>query len=207
MTLNHSGGLALQWFRDGLCEPQVEQAARDGSDAYDLMLSGADAGPSGLLVLPHFSGAGTPTFDTASRGAILGLTFATTRAHLALAIIEGLTYELRLNLDLLREGGVAIDVLRAIGGGARSVRWLQLKADVTGIPVVTPQVTEAAALGAALLAGAGAGLFASVPEAAQRFLRLTRTYTPDPARHADYTRQYELYREVYPAVSPITHKL
>jgi xylulokinase len=207
MTLNHSGGMALRWFRDGLCEPQVQRATALGLDAYDVLLDGASAGPTGLLVLPHFSGAGTPTFDTASRGAILGLTFATTRADIALAIIEGLTYELRLNLDLLREGGVAIDVLRAIGGGARSGRWLQLKADVTGIPVVTPQVTEAAALGAALLAGAGAGLFASVPEAAQRFLRLTRTYTPDPARHAEYTRQYELYREVYPAVSPITHQL
>jgi xylulokinase len=207
MTLNHSGGLALRWFRDAFCEPQVQRAAAEGLDAYDVILEGGADGPSGLLVLPHFSGAGTPTFDTASRGAILGLTFATTRADVARAIVEGLTYELRLNLDLLRAGGVAIDVLRAIGGGARSRPWLQLKADVTGIPVVTPQVTEAAALGAALLAGAGAGLFASVPDAAQRFLRLTRTYTPDPARHAAYTRQYELYREVYPAVAPITHQL
>jgi xylulokinase len=207
MTLNHSGGLALRWFRDALCEPQSQRAAAEGLDAYDVMLEGAADGPTSLLVLPHFSGAGTPTFDTASRGAILGLTFATTRADLALAIIEGLTYELRLNLDLLSEGGVVIDVLRAIGGGARSQRWLQLKADVTGIPVVTPQVTEAAALGAALLAGAGAGLYASVPEAAQRFLRLSRTYTPDPARHDAYTRQYELYRGVYAAVSPITHHL
>jgi xylulokinase len=207
MTLNHSGGLALRWFRDGFCEPQLSRADDGGGDAYDLILEGASAEPSGLLVLPHFAGAGTPTFDTASKGAILGLTFSTTRTDLAKAILEGLTYELRINLDVLREGGVAIDVLRAIGGGAKSALWLQLKADITGIPVITPRVTEAAAFGAALLAGTGAGLWASAAEGAERFLELTDTYEPDAARHAAYTEQYERYREVYPAVSPISHRL
>ncbi len=207
MTLNHSGGLALRWFRDGFCEPQSAQALASGADAYDVILADATADPTGLLVLPHFAGAGTPTFDTASRGAVLGLTFSTTRGDIAKAILEGLTYELRLNLDLLRDGGVAIDVLRAIGGGARSPLWLQLKADITGIPVITPRTTEAAAFGAALLAGAGAGLWASAAEGAERFLELTDTYQPDPARHEAYSRQYELYREVYPAVAPISHRL
>ena len=164
-------------------------------------------GPTGLLVLPHFAGSGTPTFDTASRAAVLGLTFATTRSDVARAILEGLTYELRLNLEVLRAGGVSIDVLRAIGGGARSPVWLQLKADVTGIPVVAPRVTEAAALGAAILAGSAAGCFASAEEAAERFLELTATYTPDAARHAAYSERFELYREVYPAVAPIAHRL
>ncbi len=207
MTLNHSGGLALRWFRDEFCEADMQRAAQDGVDAYDRMLPDTVAGPTGLLVVPHFSGSGTPTFDTASKAAILGLTFATTRRDIATAILEGLTYELRRNLDLLRASGVRIDVLRAIGGGARSRLWLQLKADITGIPVVTPRVTEAAALGAALLAGVGAGLFASAAEAGGRFLQLTETYTPEPARHAEYTRQYELYRQVYPAVAPISHQL
>jgi xylulokinase len=207
MTLNHSGGLSLRWFRDNFCEPQMLQSAQANADAYDLMLAGASADPSGLLVLSHFSGSGTPTFDTASKAAILGLTFAATRADLAKAILEGLTYELRLNLDLLRAGGVQIDVLRAIGGGAKSKLWLQLKADITGIPVVTPKITEAAGFGAALLAGVGAGVFPSAAEAAGRFLQLTDTYQPDPARQAAYARYYELYRQVYPAVAPITHQL
>ncbi len=207
MTLNHSGGLALRWFRDGFCEPQLARARDGGRDAYDLILEGAGPGPTGLLVLPHFAGAGTPTFDTASRGAILGLTFSTSRTDLAMAILEGLTFELRVNLDLLRDGGAAIDVLRAIGGGARSRRWLQLKADITGIPVITPRITEAAAFGAALLAGTGAGLWASAAVGAERFLELTDTYEPDTARHVAYTEVYQLYREVYPAVAPISHRL
>ncbi|RPJ27626.1 MAG: hypothetical protein EHM33_07335 [Chloroflexi bacterium] len=207
MTLNHSGGMSLRWFRDGFCEPQIYQSAQANTDAYDLMLAGVSADPTGLLVLPHFSGSGTPTFDTASKAAILGLTYATTRADIAKAILEGLTYELRLNLDLLKAGGVQIDVLRAIGGGAKSPLWLQLKADITGIPVVTPKITEAAGFGAALLAGVGAGIFPSAAEAADRFLQLTDEYQPDPARHAAYNHQFELYRQVYPAVAQITHLL
>jgi len=207
MTLNHSGGMSLRWFRDGFCEPQMIQSAQANTDAYDLMLAGSSADPTGLLVLPHFSGSGTPTFDTASKAAILGLTFATTRADIAKAILEGLTYELRLNLDLLKAGGVKIDVLRAIGGGAKSKLWLQLKADITGIPVVTPKITEAAGFGAALLAGVGGGVYPSAAEAANRFLELTDEYQPDPSRHAAYTRQFELYQQVYPAVAPITHLL
>ncbi|HKZ92421.1 MAG TPA: FGGY family carbohydrate kinase [Candidatus Limnocylindrales bacterium] len=207
MTLNHSGGLVLRWFRDGFCEPQLARSAETAQDAYDVILAGASPEPSGLLVLPHLSGAGTPSLDTASRGAILGLTFATSRSDIAKAIIEGLTYELRLNLDLLRSGGVRIDVLRAMGGGARSKLWLQLKADVTGITVVTPRITEAAAFGAAILAGVGAGVWPSAADAADRFLELTETFVPEPARHAEYTRLYELYREVYPAIAPISHRL
>ena len=207
MTLNHSGGLALRWFRDGFCEPQLALAAASEADAYDIILAGASAEPSDLLALPHFAGAGTPTFDTASKGALLGLTFATTRSDIAKAILEGLTFELRLNLDLLREGGVGIDVLRAIGGGARSRLWLQLKADITGIPVITPRITEAAAFGAALLAGAGAGLWTSAGQAAERFLDLTQRYEPDTARHRAYSERFELYRQLYTAVAPIAHRL
>ncbi len=207
MTLNHSGGMSLRWFRDGFCEPQMHESAQANIDAYDLMLAGASVNPTGLLVLPHFSGSGTPTFDTASKAAILGLTFATTRADLAKAILEGLTYELRLNLDLLKAGGVQIDVLRAIGGGAKSKLWLQLKADITGIPVVVPRITEAAGFGAALLAGVGAGLYASAGAAAEQFLQLTDEYLPDPQRQKLYEEQYRLYRQVYPAVSPITQRL
>jgi xylulokinase len=207
MTLNHSGGMSLRWFRDGFCEPQMIQSSQANTDAYDLMLADASGEPTRLLVLPHFSGKGTPAFDTDSKAVILGLTFANTRADIAKAILEGLTYELRLNLDLLKANGAKIDALRAIGGGAKSKLWLQLKADITGIPVVTQKITEAAGFGAALLAGTGAGLFSSAAEAANRFLELADEYQPDPARHAAYNRQFELYQQVYPAIKQITHQL
>jgi xylulokinase len=207
MALNHSGGLLLRWFRDTFCDEERRRAAAKGGDAYDLILRDIKLEPSSLLLLPHFSGSGTPWFDTASKGAILGLTFATDKTEVAKAILEGLTYELRVNLDLLKEGQVTIDELRAIGGGARSDRWLQLKADITGIPVVVPRITEAACWGAALLAGAGAGVYASAAQAAEEMVHLERRYEPDPTRAERYTERYGLYREVYPAVRHIQAKL
>jgi xylulokinase len=207
MTLNHSGGLLLRWFRDTLCQEEMRQAHASGRDPYDLILGGASAEPSALLLLPHFAGSGTPRFDTASKGAILGLTFGINKTDLAKAILEGLTFELRVNLDLLKEGQVAINELRAIGGGARSDLWLQLKADITGIPVLVPRITEAACWGAALLAGAGAGHFSSAAQAAQEMLQLERKLEPHPERMARYETRYALYREVYPAVTTIHHRL
>ncbi|PWH16848.1 MAG: hypothetical protein DDG58_09085 [Ardenticatenia bacterium] len=207
MVLNHSGGLVLRWYRDTFCEGEIQRAQVSGRSAYDLILANASPEPSQLLFLPHLSGSGTPWLDIASKGAVLGLTFGTTRRDVAKAILEGLTFELRINLDLLREGGVVIDELRAIGGGARSELWLQLKADILGVPVVRPAVTEAACLGAALLAGVGAGVYADAAQAVAQVLHLTRTYQPDPERAARYERLYALYRAVYPAVAPISHQL
>ena len=207
MTLNHSGGLVLRWFRDTLGREEMGQARASGQDAYELLLQGASPEPASLLLLPDFAGSGTPTFDTASKGAILGLTFGTTKTDLAKAILEGLTFELRLNLDLLREGGVRIDELRAIGGGARSELWLQLKADITGVPVVVPRITEAASWGAALLAGLGAGRFASATEAAEETVHLDRWFEPDAARAARYEERYALYREVYPRLKDLHHRM
>ncbi len=217
MTLNHSGGLILRWFRDRFGEEEMARARRfvtqaggqsaGGADAYDFLLQGASPEPTGLLLLPHFAGSGTPTFDTNSKGALLGLTFSTTKTEVAKAILEGLTFELRVNLDLLRDGGVAIDELRAIGGGARSDLWLQLKADITGIPVVVPQVTDASCWGAALLAGAGAGAFGDLKRVAEDTVQLARRFEPDPDRSARYAERYALYSELYPALGDLLHRM
>ena len=207
MTLNHSGGLVLRWFRDTLGREEMRQAHASGRDAYEILLQGASPEPTSLLLLPDFAGSGTPTFDTGSKGAILGLTFATEKADLTKAVLEGLTFELRLNMDLLKDGGVRVDELRAIGGGARSELWLQLKADITGIPVVVPRITEAASWGAALLAGVGCGYFSSATEAAEETVHLHRRFEPDPERVARYEERYSLYREVYPALKGIHHRM
>ncbi len=207
MTLNHSGGLLLRWFRDVFCAEEIALAQQTGGDAYDLVLQEACETPTSLLLLPHFAGSGTPTFDTQSRGAVLGLDFSTRKVDIAKAILEGLTFELRLNLDLLKAGGVHIDELRAIGGGARSPLWLQIKADITDIPVAVPQVTEAAGWGAALLAGLGAGVFVDVKTAVTQSVRFSHTYLPQSEQKQRYLEQYQLYRDVYPATQSIHHRL
>ena len=207
MTLNQSGGFMLRWFRDTFCEHEISQAAHSQRDAYDLILEGADTKPSPIMILPHFFGSGTPYFDTRSKGAIVGLTFGTTKQDLAKAIIEGLTLELRVNLDILKNGGITIDELRAIGGGAKSSLWLQLKADITGIPVAVPKVTEAAGMGAAVLGGVAAGVFANARDAIRQHLVIEKVYDPDPENQALFEKRYKTYQELYPAVKKINHQL
>jgi xylulokinase len=207
MTLNHSGGLLLRWFRDTLSERQMEQASKTGQDAYGLILEDAPSGPTDLMVLPHFAGSGTPWLDTSSRGAILGLSFATTRSSLAKAILEGLTFELKVNLDLLRDAGVIIKELHAVGGGARSGLWLQLKADICQIPLRVPQVTEAACLGAALLAGVAAGAYPDVPTAVARTVHFQERIEPHTDSAAVYTERYQLYQQLYPTLINLQRQL
>jgi xylulokinase len=207
MTLNHSGGLLLRWFRDTLGRWEVEQAREAGQDAYDVILSGAPEGPTSLLVLPHFAGSGTPWLDTSSKGAVLGLTFATGRAEIAKAILEGLCFELRANLELLRGAGIAIDCLHAVGGGARSPLWLQLKADICQVPLRVPQVTDAACLGAALLAGVGAGVYADLESAVARTVHLERQVAACRESLDAYETRYALYRQVYPALKSLHQQM
>ena len=206
MTLNHSGGLLLRWFRDEFCQPEIAQAIKSGEDAYDLILADVSEEPSPVMVLPHFSGSGTPMFDTDSKGAILGLTFNTTKQDLAKAILEGLTFELRLNLDLLKSGEIRIDELRAIGGGARSPLWLQLKADITGIPIVVPKVTEAAGLGAAILAGVGAGVYPNAHSAIEKILEFNKTHYPDIKQKQKYENRFEIYKDIYPTIKNLAYR-
>ena len=207
MTLNHSGGLLLRWFRDTLCRWEREWAEETDQDAYDVILSDVPEGPTGLLVLPHLAGSGTPWLDTESRGAILGLTFATTQGEIAKALLEGLCFELRTNLDLLRAAGAAIDELHAVGGGARSPLWLQLKADICGVPLRVPQVTDAACLGAALLAGVGVGAYPDLRSAVAQTVHLERRIEPLAESVVAYEARYELHRQVYPALKDLQRQL
>ena len=207
MTLNQSGGLVLRWFRDMFCQEDQHQAREAGVDAYDVMLKSAPPGPTSLLLLPHFSGSGTPALDTLSKGALVGMTFATDRHAVAKAILEGLTYELRLNLDLLRDAGVKLRELHAVGGGAKSQLWLQLKADICQVELAVPRVTEAACLGAALLAGVGAGAFKDIHQAVITAVKIQRRIIPQDQSVKAYDPLYHTYKKLYPALKEIQHRL
>jgi len=133
----------------------------------------------------------------------VGLTFATSHAEIAKAILEGLCFELRVNLDLLRGAGVAIDELYAVGGGARSSLWLQLKADICQVPLRVPHVTDAACLGAALLAGVGAGVYSDLQLAVAQTVHVERQIVPVASSVAAYDARYLLYQQVYPALKAL----
>jgi xylulokinase len=149
-------------------------------------------------VLPHFSPTGPPDYIENSRGVLTGLTLQTRRADILKGILQGAVFDLKTCTDLLPRAGLAIRRYRAAGGGSRSDAWLQLCADVLGAPFLRPRVSEAGALGAAILAGAGTGEFGSIEEGARRMVSVAGGFEPDPARGARYAQAYERFRKLWP---------
>jgi len=203
LAFNFTGGALLRWYRDTFGFEERQEAERSGRDVYDLILADLPPGPVDVFVLPHFTATGTPWLDPMAKGAIVGLTLATTKKDIVRAILEGITYEMALNLEYLTEAGVEVGELRAVGGGARSSLWLQLKADLLGKRIVRTNITEAVCLGAAILAGWGTGVYASPLAGAQAAVRVGDTFTPDPILHRRYREKLATYERIYPAVKQI----
>ena len=201
IAFNLTGGLLLRWYRDTLCAEEVREAHDGGHDPYDLLLSRMAPHPATAFFLPHFVGAGTPYLDPQARGALVGLTLDTDKAALTRAVIDSTNYEMKLNIDRMEAAGIAINELRAIGGGAKSSTWLQMKADVFAKPVAVIQTTEAAALGAALLAGKAAGLYPSARAAAEHLVHPGTTYYPNAQQHERYLQRYGHYQRIYQALT------
>ena len=201
------GGALLKWYRDTFASAEVAEAERSGRSAYDVILGEAVEGPSPVLILPHFVGSGTPALDPHSKGAILGLTLSTTRGQIVKAIIDSVTYEIKLSIDAMEAAGLVINELRAMGGGAKSALWLQTKADILGKPVKAMDVSEAPCLGCALLAGVATGLYASTAEAVARAVRVNRTYEPNPKLQPQYAEKAAIYADVYPTLAALNHRM
>ncbi len=206
-ALNHIGGILLKWWRENFALAEVAVAANQGRDAYQVIDETMPEGLSPVMFLPHLNGSGTPTCDLHSKGAVVGLTLATTRHDIAKAILEGLTFELRTNLDTMKSCGIAVDELVAAGGGAKSARWLQLKADILNRPLRTLRCPEAACLGAALLAGTAVGAYKTLNEAVTQTVRYEREFTPVSDQAAAYAERYATYQQVYPCLRELNSKL
>lgn len=207
LAYNFTGGSLLRWFRDTLGQREVAQAQEEGRDVYDVIISKATDGVVQPMVLPHFTATGTPYHDPHSRGAFLGLALETTLGDIIKAILDGITFEMKLNLSLLEEAGVRIDVIRAIGGGSRSPFWLQLKADMFKRPIVKLDVEEAPCLGAALCAGVATGAYGGFEEAVDAAVHEGDRYEPNAQRTAAYDERFKIYRDIYPTLADLSHRL
>ncbi len=194
---NH-GGSVLKWYRDTFGALDRRLAQREGRDIYAELIAEMPPGLSSILALPHFAPTGPPEFVDDSAGVLIGLKLETQRGDILKGLLEGITFYEREVLDALPGAGIAVDTCRAVGGGSKSDSWLQLTADIFGIPVVRPAVTEAGALGAAIIAGVGAGVWPSYDAAVDTMVTLDRTFDPRPNVHAAYEPQYEKYRQIWP---------
>ncbi|GHV28880.1 xylulokinase [Spirochaetia bacterium] len=185
-----STGSVLQWFRSTFCGSGTSYTALD-TEAAQLNA------PTGMYLLPHFSGSGTPSLDSLSKGILAGLSIETGKAEIYRAILEGICYELLVNIRNMEKAGTPIKRLKCIGGAARSDFYLQLKADITGKPVVKLRVEEAGCLGAALLAGLGAGCIKDVTAVLNTFTAEEKTFLPEEDTRQKYTGYFEKYQSLY----------
>jgi len=197
-------GSVYRWFRDQLGHTEKALAEILGEDPYNILNREAEAAPpgsGGILVLPHFVGAGAPYWNPNSRGVIFGLALGHTRKHLIRALMEGVCFEIRKNIEVIKQMGITVDEMRITGGATRSQLWNQIQADVYNLPVVIGAVEEATALGAAILAGVGSGVYKSVSDAAEKVVQIKERRNPDPAKRKMYDKLYRLHLELYDALN------
>jgi xylulokinase len=190
-----SGG-NYRWLRDQFAHG--ETYAELDSEAGHV-----PPGAEGLTFLPSLMGAMAPTWSEAARGTYAGFTLAHTRGHFVRALLEGSAYAVRDITTQMRSAGIELGELRVMGGGAKSRLWNQIKADVTGLQVKVPEITETTALGAAFLALVGIGAYATLSEASEHLVKIRECIDPDPRTQSTYMESYERYRQTYFALLPI----
>jgi xylulokinase len=158
-----------------------------------------ESGPSrnSLIVLPHFLGSGTPWLDEYSRGIILGLDLRTRREDIYLAILEGIVFELRTNLELFESISNRRYKIRAAGGGSASRAWMQIRSNILGRAITEIEDKEAGCLAGAMFSLVHRGVFRDIESAAKELVRVKRTYYPDSRSRQYYREKYGIFAEVY----------
>lgn len=189
------GGVALKWLRDTCSRDRVAEAEAAGESAYQRMLADLPDGPTGLFFFPYLLGTGTPWLDSEAKATIWGLSSATTHRELVKAALEGVCYEMRWNLEILKQTGIQVDRILAVGGGAKSEAWLQLKADVYERPVVAVP-GEASSRGAAVCAGMGVNVFSHWSQAIETLVKPGPVYHPRPRFQRLYRESFEHYQQL-----------
>lgn len=195
-----SAGGSLQWFRNQLCQDEVQRAKKQKIDPYELITgeaATAPAGSEGLFFLPYLTGERTPHADPHARGSWIGLSLRHSKSHLARAVMEGATYAMRDSLEIAKGMNIPVQEIRLSGGGARSAFWRQMQADIYGQQVVTINASEGPAYGVALLAAAGTGAYKSVEEACRATISVVTRTKPKAAALKTYNAAFPVYQQLY----------
>jgi ribulokinase len=205
-----TAGAAITWFHDNFCRAIASDAEESDADLHDLLESGARtiaAGAEGVQFLPYLMGERSPIWDSKASGAFVGLSLYHTRYHLYRAVLEGVSFALRHNIEAGLKGGVVIDdQLIVVGGAAHSDLWMQIIADVTGRPVVTIAQEVEAAMGSALLAAYGVSLI-KAEDVRRGWAVLVPRAKPDPLAVQRYNHLFDVYTALYPTLKKQMHTL
>lgn len=199
-TVGGSG--TLRWFVDQFWFSKYSDTNNEceKNNIFEIMSQEASRippGSDGFIFLPYMAGERSPIWDTKARGVFFGLSYDKTRAHMVRAIMEGVGFSLLHNLKTAEEVGVYTTELKSVGGAANSLVWTQIKSDITGKIIYVPSSDYASALGAAILAGVGTGIYKSFEEAVKKTVNIRRIHKPDQRNYEIYKGYYELYLELY----------
>ena len=194
------GGGVMRWLEREFADFEREEGKRVGKSSLDLLNEIAEkiaAGSDGVIFLPYMSGERSPIWDSNAKGVFYGLDFGKTKGHFVRAAMEGVAFSLKHNLEVAKEAGAKVSVLKAMGGSANSLLWTQIKSDVTGKPIVVPSSDTATTLGAAILAGVGIGLYKDFEEAVALTVENRRSHEPNRDNFEVYEKNYQIYLELY----------
>lgn len=194
------GGGVMRWLHREFGAYEDSRKKELGKSAlvqFNDLAEVVPPGSEGLVFLPYMAGERSPIWDPKSKGVYYGLDFSKTKGHLIRASMEGVAFSLRHNLEVAKEAGVEVQVMKAIGGSANSLLWTQIKSDITGKPIVVPSSDAATTLGACILAGVGVGLYKDFEEAVSLTVKETRSHEPNERNKEIYGRNYNKYIEIY----------
>ena len=204
-----TAGMTLKWFKDHFCEEQIKEASGRGISVYDFLTKNIEKippGSNGVIMLPHLTGAMSPEMDENARGVLYGLNLSTNRDVIIRAIIESITYMLRSNIELVEDANIQVKGIIASGGASNSDTWNQIKADVLGKPILTIKDQDSGCLGAAILAGVGAGIYKSIDLACKQIIKKGKEYIPDSNNTKIYNQYYQIYNDLYKNLKPLFEK-
>ena len=198
--MTNTGASAFRWFRDSICSLEIAASKLMGVDPYDIITqtaSNSKPGANGVTALTCIQGSHTRVKNEKARGGFFGITLGTTKADLAEAILEGICFEMKDIMMMNQELSGEVKHIRLCGGVAKSPMWCQMFADVLEKPVELTEVSELGALGAAMCAGIGAGLFADCKDAVAKCVKITKVYTPDEKKVSAYKEAYKTWEHCY----------
>ncbi|MGA2615846.1 MAG: xylulokinase [Spirochaetia bacterium] len=200
-----TAGSSLAWLKNEICTLEKAFGSEMGLDPYELInaeIEKSPPGANGIIFLPYLLGERTPRWDPDAKGAFIGLTLGHTRADLLRAVMEGVTLNLSIIVDIFRTQ-VPIREITVIGGGAKGAVWRRIMADVYQADIVRPNyLEEATSMGAAIIGGVGCGVFKSF-DVADRFIQTVDRTTPDRAHGEVYAEAKRLLNESYEALAPL----
>jgi D-xylulose kinase len=200
-----TSGAVLRWTRDQIGAGQkihsfIEHMEGLKTDPYDKMTelaSKSPVGANGLVLIPHFVGAGAPHWNPDARGTLFGLALGHTTGDIYRAVLEGVAMEVKKNVNVFADLGTTPQEMRITGGGSRSGLWNQIMADVLGIPCGRGDLEESTAVGAAILATFGAGEFSDISKAADEMANITQVWKPNQENKKKYTALFSIAEKVY----------